>query len=96
MNKIAIITGIVMLGAGLAGGYAFSIYQRTTDTQSQNTPQTTSAREPAFYRNPMNPEVTSPVPAKDSMGMDYVPVYADSGKPSEREKDPVLSEPDEP
>ena len=29
-----------------------------------------------FYRNPMNPTVTSPVPAKDSMGMDYVPVYA--------------------
>lgn len=32
--------------------------------------------EPLFYRNPMNPEVTSPVPAKDDMGMDYVPVYA--------------------
>jgi multidrug efflux pump subunit AcrA (membrane-fusion protein) len=30
-----------------------------------------------FYRNPMNPSVTSPVPAKDEMGMDYVPVYAD-------------------
>lgn len=29
-----------------------------------------------FYRHPMNPSVTSPVPAKDEMGMDYVPVYA--------------------
>ncbi len=29
----------------------------------------------AYYRNPMNPEVTSPAPMKDSMGMDYVPVY---------------------
>ncbi len=28
-----------------------------------------------FYRNPMNPTITSPVPAKDDMGMDYVPVY---------------------
>jgi len=28
-----------------------------------------------FYRNPMNPKVTSPVPMKDEMGMDYVPVY---------------------
>lgn len=28
-----------------------------------------------FYRNPMNPEITSDVPTKDSMGMDYVPVY---------------------
>ncbi|MBI4375093.1 MAG: efflux RND transporter periplasmic adaptor subunit [Elusimicrobia bacterium] len=30
-----------------------------------------------YYRNPMNPAVTSPVPMKDSMGMDYVPVYAE-------------------
>jgi hypothetical protein len=28
-----------------------------------------------FYRHPMKPEVTSPVPAKDDMGMDYIPVY---------------------
>ncbi len=33
-----------------------------------------------FYRNPMNPEVTSPVPMKDSMGMDYVPVYSEGEK----------------
>ena len=30
-----------------------------------------------YYRNPMNPKATSPVPMKDSMGMDYVPVYAE-------------------
>lgn len=36
-------------------------------------------RKPLFYRNPMNPAVTSPVPAKDEMGMDYIPVYADTG-----------------
>ncbi len=29
----------------------------------------------AFYRHPMRPDVTSPNPAKDEMGMDYVPVY---------------------
>ncbi len=32
-------------------------------------------RKILFYRNPMNPAVTSPAPAKDSMGMEYVPVY---------------------
>ena len=31
----------------------------------------------AFYRSPMNPTQTSPVPRKDEMGMDYLPVYAD-------------------
>jgi membrane fusion protein, copper/silver efflux system len=30
-----------------------------------------------FYRNPMRADVTSPTPAKDGMGMDYIPVYAD-------------------
>lgn len=34
-------------------------------------------RKPLFYRNPMQPEVTSPIPMKDEMGMDYIPVYAD-------------------
>ena len=28
-----------------------------------------------FYRNPMDPTITSPVFMKDSMGMDYIPVY---------------------
>lgn len=30
-----------------------------------------------FYRSPMNPQETSPTPKKDSMGMDFVPVYSD-------------------
>ncbi len=32
-----------------------------------------------YYRNPMHPEITSPVPRKDDMGMDYVPVYPEEG-----------------
>jgi len=34
---------------------------------------------PLFYRSPMNPNQTSPVPRKDEMGMDYVPVFASAG-----------------
>ncbi|MBI4055948.1 MAG: efflux transporter periplasmic adaptor subunit, partial [Elusimicrobia bacterium] len=30
-----------------------------------------------YYRHPMRPEVTSPNPRKDEMGMDYVPVYSE-------------------
>ena len=33
------------------------------------------ARKILFYRNPMNPDITSQSPAKDEMGMDFVPVY---------------------
>ena len=36
----------------------------------------TGVRKVLYYRNPMGLPDTSPVPKKDSMGMDYVPVYA--------------------
>jgi Cu(I)/Ag(I) efflux system membrane fusion protein len=36
-----------------------------------------------YYRNPMRPEVTSPKPTKDDMGMDYIPVFeGDEGQES--------------
>ena len=38
------------------------------------------ARKILFYRNPMNPKITSQSPAKDEMGMDFVPVYEDETK----------------
>lgn len=36
-------------------------------------------RKVKFYKSTMNPGETSPVPAKDSMGMDMVPVYETEG-----------------
>ncbi len=72
MSRSIIFTAIVMLALGLVAGYWFA-------GESGDAPPSASGnvRQPLFYRNPMNPSVTSPVPAKDSMGMDYVPVYAD-------------------
>ncbi|MDE2291171.1 MAG: efflux RND transporter periplasmic adaptor subunit [Elusimicrobia bacterium] len=40
------------------------------------------ARVPLYYRSPMDPGVTSPTPRKDSMGMDYVPVFAEEASSS--------------
>ncbi len=40
-------------------------------------------RKVLYYRNPMGLPDTSPVPKKDAMGMDYVPVYAGGGEPGE-------------
>ena len=34
-------------------------------------------RKVLYYRNPMDPSVTSATPMKDTMGMDYIPVYED-------------------
>ena len=40
-----------------------------------------SARKILYYRNPMGLPDTSPVPKKDAMGMDYVPVYEGGAEP---------------
>ncbi len=92
MNKSMIFTAVVMLAVGLASGYWFA-------GRSGDAPPAASgeSRQPLFYRSPMNPSVTSPVPAKDSMGMDYVPVYAeDNGNEKDAagtvKVDPVVSQ----
>ena len=41
-------------------------------------PKKTAPKKILFYRNPMRPDVTSPVPAKDEMGMDYIPVLEEA------------------
>jgi membrane fusion protein, copper/silver efflux system len=49
----------------------------------QESPKQAGERKILYYRNPMNPEVNSPVPMKDQMGMDYLPVYEeDAANPS--------------
>ncbi len=43
-------------------------------------------RKVLYYRDPMNPQITSPVPRKASDGMDFVPVYAEEGSASGEKK----------
>lgn len=74
MNKLAASLGILGISVGLVAGY-WLFHDRLTEVSDQDT----GSREPIFYRNPMNPEITSPTPTQDSMGMDYVPVYAEQG-----------------
>jgi membrane fusion protein, copper/silver efflux system len=47
-------------------------------------PVDAQAAKPLYYRNPMDPNRTSPVPMKDEMGMDYVPVFPDAAGPGVR------------
>lgn len=41
-------------------------------------PSNAEPGEILYYKHPMGQPDTSPVPKKDSMGMDYIPVYADA------------------
>ncbi|MDO8988589.1 MAG: efflux RND transporter periplasmic adaptor subunit [Sideroxyarcus sp.] len=80
MNKLGIsILGALLLVAMAAAGYWFG--KQDTGYGIQDTVRS-GERKPLYYRNPMGLPDTSPVPKKDSMGMDYVPVYegeAESG-----------------
>ncbi|MBL4621232.1 MAG: efflux RND transporter periplasmic adaptor subunit [Immundisolibacteraceae bacterium] len=79
MNKSPLITVLVMLALGFGGGYWLQFWLQG---QTMEIPTAVLLakpdKQPLFYRHPMNPEISSPVPAKGSMGMDYIPVYADS------------------
>lgn len=78
MNKLTLVMGVACLGVGLAAGY----YLAGSGAGLTDAPRSAGAeREPLYYRNPMNPEITSPVPAQDSMGMDYIPVYREDAAP---------------
>ncbi|MEQ8660321.1 MAG: efflux RND transporter periplasmic adaptor subunit [Gammaproteobacteria bacterium] len=67
----------LLLGA-LAGGAAMYLYRDAFAPPPLAHTDAPPARAPLYYRNPMNPAITSPVPATDEMGMDYIPVYADA------------------
>ena len=77
MNKATLLVGALCLVGGIAVGYLLSVGQATQTGPVDSAEPDSQEKKVLFYRNPMNPAVTSPVPAKDSMGMDYIPVYED-------------------
>jgi Cu(I)/Ag(I) efflux system membrane fusion protein len=79
MNKQLLITAIVMLALGAGGGYWLAVSSRAEPQNPETVKPSAEIKKPLFYRSPMNPAVTSPVPAKDEMGMDYIPVYDAAG-----------------
>ncbi len=82
MNRMTWIAAAAVLAAGgVAAGYWLgtrgAAHAPQSAAQNASTPQEAkSARKPLYYRNPMGLPDTSPVPKKDPMGMDYIPVYA--------------------
>ncbi len=49
--------------------------ERSAAPQPKKSQAAAGERKILYYRNPMGLPDTSPVPKKDSMGMDYIPVY---------------------
>ncbi|HEY0665778.1 MAG TPA: efflux RND transporter periplasmic adaptor subunit [Gallionella sp.] len=74
MNKaVRIALGASLLLGVASAGYWFGANDRTGERGLGN--EVRSERTILYYRNPMGLPDTSPVPKKDAMGMDYVPVY---------------------
>ncbi len=70
----------VLVAVALAGGYWWGKSGAVHGTDGATATSAAAegakpARKLLYYRNPMGLPDTSPVPKKDPMGMDYVPVY---------------------
>ena len=101
--KVIFAVVIFTLLAGIAGGYWIANMSMSGDSMEMNEsaesnekPVKAKEKKVLFYRNPMNPAITSPTFQQDEMGMDYIPVYAgsdngDNNEPSGTVKiDPVV------
>lgn len=86
MNKQIIFGAVLILAIGLGVGYKLA--PTSENSQAASTPE----KKVLFYRNPMNPAVTSPVFTQDEMGMDYIPVY-EGGESSQTQPGTVSIDP---
>lgn len=81
MKTATTVLVIALVGAVGAGSYWLGSQSRgAAHSSAEASRETSSAAAPKqrkllYYRNPMGLADTSPVPKKDPMGMDYIPVY---------------------
>ena len=76
------LSSLIVLAAGIAAGagsywYMYRPEPIATIAAAEEAPPAKAEREILYYRHPMGLPDTSKVPKKDSMGMDYIAVYAD-------------------
>lgn len=80
MKRSGIWVVLALLGIAVASGsgYWWGLKQAGSPSAKMSAATSASAeRKVLYYRNPMGLADTSLEPKKDSMGMDYTPVYAD-------------------
>jgi len=78
-SGIWIALALISLTGATGAGYWIGMKQASTSAEPIK-----SERQILYYRNPMGLPDTSPEPKKDSMGMDYLPVYADEVPAAEK------------
>lgn len=80
--KRILITGFAVLGlaAAAAAGYWLGTRGGHGSESAAAAGTSVDGRKVLYYRNPMGLPDTSPVPKKDPMGMDYIPVFEGEDK----------------
>jgi Cu(I)/Ag(I) efflux system membrane fusion protein len=91
-HAISAIALAAVIGVGTAVGYWYEkrpmeVAAMADESVSESQSQASDDREVLYYRDPRGKPYYSPVPKKDSMGMDYIPVYEDD------ESQPALNPP---
>lgn len=76
-GRWAVILKATVDGKPVSGSLVVSAKMKSAEAASPPPASPPKQRRILYYRNPMGLADTSPVPKKDSMGMDYIPVYAD-------------------
>ena len=74
VQTLSLAIGVAL--AALAVGWMAGRATNDSPTAATSAEAPAAERKVLYYRNPMGLPDTSPVPKKDPMGMDYVPVYA--------------------
>jgi Cu(I)/Ag(I) efflux system membrane fusion protein len=74
-GKAAVVFLLILAVLGTAGGYWLGSRNMAPQAAAPAASTAPAAPKLLYYRNPMGLPDTSPVPKKDSMGMDYIAVY---------------------
>jgi hypothetical protein len=74
---LALLAALLLFGAGVLLAPRLQPWLAHLGHEAPAAAPAATERQPVKYRHPMNPTIFSDTPAKDDMGMDYIPVYAD-------------------
>jgi len=77
LSSLALLAAGILAGAAGTYWYAHRPAPMATSAAAAESAPAKDGREILYYRHPMGLPDTSKVPKKDSMGMDYIPVYTD-------------------
>ncbi|PHS23957.1 MAG: efflux transporter periplasmic adaptor subunit [Methylophaga sp.] len=85
---------LVVIGSVLGGGSVYYLFPEFLNMSSSLSMEQMDKKEPLYWVAPMNPDFKRDKPGKSPMGMDLLPIYADSPLGIDEESGTVRISPD--